>query len=158
MISTSTVLLPILVQSRKSLTPEQVASACLALCPRHPCSALPIMSSLSRGVSVCNLLLQAPQCLSMCFHNHIRDTRGLADHISGQERLDRSRWLQLMQISHRSRPYLIPCHGPELFISWQIHGRLLGIIGCHAVLKSSMQALMRVCCRRQRLQYHFHVC
>ena len=117
MISTSRVLLPILVQSRNISTPEQVASACLALCPPHPCSALPIMLSLSRGVSICNLLLQAPQCLSMCFHNHIRDTRGLADHISGQERLERSRWLQLMQISHRSRPYLIPCHRPELFIS-----------------------------------------
>ena len=38
MISTSRVLLPILVQSRNISTPEQVASACLALCPPHPCS------------------------------------------------------------------------------------------------------------------------
>ena len=71
------------------------------------------------------LLLKGPQCLFMCFQNHILDCRGLADHTLKQERMDRWRWPQSMQMSRRSWPYLIPCHGPECFISWHVRKGLV---------------------------------
>ena len=85
-LSTSQALLSILMHSRKNLTPEKAASACLAIRPRHPCSTLPVMLSLSTRILSRDLLLKGALCLFTCFHNHILDCRGLGD-VTTSERM-----------------------------------------------------------------------